>query len=158
MAAESAEWSPRDTPRPQSPDLPQACPDCGLVADVESLRASCYVCPCGRHFRLPAAVWIALLTDAGTWHEHWTDLKPSDFLDWREPVPYDRAIAKLQQRGHDEAVRTGTCRIGGHDAWLAVFDFPFMGGTLGVVAGERLARTMEDAAESGRPCSSNRRR
>ena len=152
MAAESAEWSPHGAPPLPLVDLPFACPGCGLAADQEALRAACYVCACGRHFRIPAAAWIALLADQGTWHERWTELQPVNVLGWHEPVSYDQVIVKARQRGHDEAVRTGTCRIGGHAVWLAVFDFAFMGGTLGVVAGERLARAMEQAAGSGWPC------
>lgn len=136
----------------QKPTHPEACPGCGTVLDAASLAENSHVCDCGRHFRISAATWIELLADPGTWRERWRDLQPRDFLGWREPVPYDRLIRDAQERGHDEAVRAGTCAIGGHEVCLAVFDFSFLGGTLGVVAGERLARTMEHAAGHRRPC------
>ena len=53
--------------------------------------------------------------------------------------------------GLNEAVRTGTCTLAGRPIWLAAFDFRFVGGTLSIVAGERLARGMEQAAGSGIP-------
>ena len=53
--------------------------------------------------------------------------------------------------GLNEAVRTGTCTLAGRPIWLAAFDFRFVGGTLSIVAGERLARGMEQAASSGIP-------
>jgi acyl-CoA carboxylase subunit beta len=127
------------------------CPQCGTSTDDDWLRAHCYVCDCGHHIRIPPEAWIALLADPGTWRESWTELRPHDFLGWLEPVPYDELIAGNSRDGRDEAVRVGRCSVGGHPVWLGLFDFRFMGGTLGVVAGERLARALEHATASRLP-------
>ncbi len=117
--------------------LPTNCPGCGVGLDVDVLRKHAYVCDCGHHFRLGADAWIALIADRGSWKERWGDIRSHDLLNWKVPKPYQ--------------VRTGTCTLGGRAIWLAAFDFRFVGGTLSIVAGERLARGMEQAAASSLP-------
>ena len=126
--------------------LPTNCPGCGVSLDPEALRKRAYVCECGHHFRLGADAWIVLVADRGSWKERWGDVRSHDLLNWKVPKPY-----QLAEEGLNEAVRTGTCSIGGRPIWLAAFDFRFVGGTLSIVAGERLARGMEQSAASGLP-------
>jgi acetyl-CoA carboxylase carboxyl transferase subunit beta len=95
--------------------------------------------------------WAALLADPGSWQERWLDLKPKDFLGWENPKRYESTLREAEARGLREAVRTGTCRLAGHPIWLAIFDFRFVGGSLSTVAGERLARGMEQAARLRMP-------
>lgn len=131
--------------------LPTNCPGCGVGLEIEELRAHAYVCLCGHHFRMHAEAWIALLADQGSWEERWADIRPHDLLDWKVPKPYQETIEQARQGGLNEAVRTGTARLGGRPVWLAVFDFRFVGGTLSIVAGERLARGLEQSAASRLP-------
>jgi acetyl-CoA carboxylase carboxyl transferase subunit beta len=140
-------------PEPRLPliPLPTNCPGCGVGLDVEPLRAAAYVCACGHHFRMGADAWLALLADPGSWQERWSDIRPHDLLDWKRPKAYEDVIDAGREEGLNEAVRTGLARIGERPAWLGVFDFRFVGGTLSIVAGERLARGLEAAAASGVP-------
>jgi acetyl-CoA carboxylase carboxyl transferase subunit beta len=131
--------------------LPSNCPGCGVALDPEHLRKHVYVCECGHHFRIGADGWIQLIADRGSWQERWGDVRSHDLLNWKVPKPYQETIDKLMEEGLNEAVRTGTCALAGHRVWLAAFDFRFVGGTLSIVAGERLARGMEQAASSGVP-------
>ncbi|HKV86915.1 MAG TPA: acetyl-CoA carboxylase carboxyltransferase subunit beta [Candidatus Dormibacteraeota bacterium] len=132
--------------------LPTNCPGCGIALEVGELRASNYVCAgCGHHFRLGADVWIPLIADDGTWQERWADVRSHDLLHWTVPKPYEAVVEELLAEGLNEAVRTGTCSVADHPIWLAVFDFGFVGGTLSIVAGERLARGMEQAASTHVP-------
>ncbi len=131
--------------------LPTNCPGCGVGFDVDELREHCYVCECGHHFRMHADAWIALLADAGSWQERWADVRPHDLLDWRRPKAYEETLDQAREEGLNEAVRTGTAALAGRPVWLAVFDFRFVGGTLSIVAGERLARGLEAAAAAGQP-------
>ena len=153
---DSAEWfGPTDVaasgcPLPVLP-LTCACPGCGLVVDTDRLRRRLYVCECGNHHRMSAEAWIALLASPGSWHERWDDLRPRDQLRWAEPRPYQGTLDSALRRGMNEAVRTGTCVVERHPVWLAAFDFGFVGGTLGVVAGERLASAIECAADERVP-------
>jgi acetyl-CoA carboxylase carboxyl transferase subunit beta len=94
---------------------------------------------------------VSLVPDAGTWRERWTDIRPHDLLDWLVPKPYEATLEQAEAEGLNEAVRTGTCEIGGFPVWLGVFDFRFVGGTLSIVAGERLARGFEQAAATRTP-------
>jgi acetyl-CoA carboxylase carboxyl transferase subunit beta len=131
--------------------LPTNCPACGVGLVIAELRARNYVCECGHHFRLGADAWIALIADRSSWQERWGDVRSHDLLNWKVPKPYQAVIDQLMEEGLNEAVRTGTCTLEGRPIWLAAFDFRFVGGTLSIVAGERLARGMEQAASSGIP-------
>lgn len=132
-------------------ELTTNCPSCGVGLDPETLPQQAYVCDCGHHFRLHADAWAALLSDEGTWQERWADIRPHDLLQWRLPRPYRETIDQASARELNEAVRTGTGTIGGLPIWLGIFDFRFVGGTLSIVAGERLARSFEQAANSRVP-------
>ena len=132
--------------------LPTNCPGCGIGLETDELRSHNYVCVnCGHHFRLGADVWIQLVADKGSWHERWSDVRSHDLLNWTVPKPYQETVERLLEDGLNEALRTGTCTLAGKPIWLATFDFQFVGGTLSIVAGERLARGMEQAALSGTP-------
>lgn len=131
--------------------LPTNCPGCGVGLEGDQLREQCYVCDCGHHFRMHADAWLALLADEGSWHERWTEIRPHDLLQWRVPKPYEDVLEQAWAEGLNEAVRTGTALIDGRDVWLGVFDFRFVGGTLSIVAGERLARGLEQAAATRTP-------
>jgi acetyl-CoA carboxylase carboxyl transferase beta subunit len=132
--------------------LPTNCPGCGIALNTEELRSHNYVCVnCGHHFRLGADVWIPLIADDGSWQERWTDVRSHDLLNWTVPKRYQETVETLLEEGLNEAVRTGTCSLAKKPIWLAAFDFGFVGGTLSIVAGERLARGMEQAASSGTP-------
>jgi acetyl-CoA carboxylase carboxyl transferase beta subunit len=131
--------------------LPTNCPGCGVSLDPEELRKHVYVCDCGHHFRLGADAWLALIADRGSWQERWGDVRSHDLLNWKVPKSYQSTVEQLRKEGLNEAVRTGTCTLGGRAIWLAAFDFRFVGGTLSIVAGERLARGMEQALASRLP-------
>ena len=132
--------------------LPTNCPGCGIGLAAPELRAHNYVCVnCGHHFRLGADVWVSLIADADSWQERWTDVRSHDLLNWTVPKRYQETVETLLEEGLNESVRTGTCTLAGKPIWLATFDFGFVGGTLSIVAGERLARGMEQAASSGLP-------
>src|ERR1700719_184109 len=131
--------------------LPTNCPGCGVGLDAEHLRKQAYVCDCGHHFRMGADGWIQLIADRTSWSERWGDVRSHDLLNWKLPKPYQETVEQLTKEGLNEAVRTGTCTLAGHRIWLATFDFRFVGGTLSIVAGERLARGMEQAVASHTP-------
>src|SRR5207244_2410414 len=122
------------------------CPSCGVGLVAEELREQAYVCDCGHHFRMHGDAWVALLADEGTWEERWAEVRPHDLLEWKLPKPYQETIDQAREEGLNEAVRTGTAALAGRPVWLGVFDFRFVGGTLSVVAGERLARTFAQAS------------
>lgn len=131
--------------------LPPACASCGTVLDAEVLRRELYVCSCGNHLRMDADAWTALLADRGTWREHWSELRGHDYLCWQEPKPYASILEKGARTGLNESVRAGSCRLADQAVSICLFDFRFLGGTLGVVSGERLARSLERAVDRDEP-------
>lgn len=127
------------------------CPSCGVGLVPDELRRQCYVCDCGHHFRMHGDAWLALLADEASWEERWADIRPHDLLEWKVPKPYQDTIESAREEGLNEAVRVGTAALAGRPIWLGVFDFRFVGGSLSIVAGERLTRSFEQAAASRTP-------
>jgi acetyl-CoA carboxylase carboxyl transferase subunit beta len=105
------------------------------------------VCPtCGHHFRLSAEARLAHLLDPGSWEERDAGLQsldPLGFVD-QKAYPERLAAARSSTRLRDAAV-WGLGRIGGHTVAICVMDFAFMGGSMGLVVGEKVTRAAEVA-------------
>jgi acyl-CoA carboxylase subunit beta len=123
------------------------CPACGLAHPVRALEERLYVCAgCGRYLAMPSPARIAMLADRGTFREVNRNLISVDPLQFMDRRPYrERLVEARQQTGLREAVTTGFCRIGGRRVVLVVFDFEFLGGTMGSVVGEKVANAFEYA-------------
>jgi acetyl-CoA carboxylase carboxyl transferase subunit beta len=107
---------------------------------------------CGHHFHVSARDRITQLVDAGSFHEANRSLASVDPLSFNDRLPYLKRLDDARKKtGVTEAVVTGTCRIGGAQAVLAVLDFEFLGGTMGSVVGEKLALAFELAAKRRLP-------
>jgi len=137
--------------REESPakDLWIRCPGCGEMLYRPDLAEQHRVCQhCSHHFRLSAADRIDLLVDAGSWEPQDEDLAPVDALGFVDSKPYgDRIEASQSKVGHNDAFRSGTCTIEEIPVELGLFDFSFMGGSMGSVVGECIARLFERALE-----------
>jgi len=136
-------------------DLParEACDRCDALLEGEFDFTHFRVCPvCGRHFGISASRRIAYLVDPDSFEERAADLYSTDPLDFADDEPYIERLAAMQERtGRSDGMICGTATIGGTPVVLAVLDFTFMGGSMGVVVGERLARAAELAAGKKRP-------
>lgn len=126
------------------------CPACDATVAERALARAFQVCPrCGHHWKLGAGERIRLLVDPGSFVERDTDLEGGN------PVAFDgypaRLAAARRHTRQTEAVRAGRARIEGRPIALAVFDFGFLGGTMGAVVGERVARLIEHAARARVP-------
>jgi acetyl-CoA carboxylase carboxyl transferase beta subunit len=126
----------------------EPCPGCGAVDDRARHARHLGVCPrCGHHLRLGVDARLAQLADRGSFRERDAEVGAADPLAFADKLPYrERLAAARAQTGRREAVVTGTARIGGHPVALGVFDFGFLGGTMGTGVGERLTRLVEHAA------------
>ena len=124
-----------------------ACPSCGLEHPAAALEQRLYVCAgCGRYLAMPSPARIAMLADPGTFREVDRGLISVDPLQFMDRRPYrERLVEARRQTGLREAVTTGLCRIDGRRVVLAVFDFEFLGGTMGSVVGEKVANAFEHA-------------
>jgi acetyl-CoA carboxylase carboxyl transferase subunit beta len=120
-------------------DAWEKCDVCGHIDIKERFVRALNVCPnCGAHRRISAQEYIDILVDEGSWHELDAGLKSSDplrFENYRE-----RMQAAVKKAGPLEAIRTGYARLDGMPINLGVMDFAFMGGSMGSVVGEKIAR------------------
>ena len=138
-------------------DLPgelwQKCPECGEIVYREKLRENWNVCPnCGHHLRLSADGYVQLLIDEGTFREHDRDLRSGDPLGFVDLKPYrDRLAAAERKSAHGDAALTGDGELDGIPVALGVMDFSFIGGSMGSVVGEKLARAGLRALEGRKP-------
>lgn len=131
----------------------QRCPGCRQVLYRKDLERRLNVCPsCGHHFRLSVEQRLALVCDRGSFRETDRGLVGRDPLSFVGQVSYQEQLAEARERcGRSEAVVTGIARMGGREVGVAVFDFSFLGGSMGEAVGEKLARLMESAARERRP-------
>jgi acetyl-CoA carboxylase carboxyl transferase subunit beta len=128
------------------------CPSCGDLTYVRQLNDNLKVCKCGYHHRLAAREWLGLL-DADSFAEEDAGLAPLDPLEFVSAKDnYAQKLSETQrQTGLYDALITGTGTLGGIPLQLAVSEFAFIGGSMGSVFGEKLARAAERAAHDGSP-------
>lgn len=125
------------------------CPGCGTSSDRSRLSELPHVCAvCGHHLTIAARTRIAMLADQGTFRELDRELVSVDPLKFKDLRSYRERLRQARtETGTREAVTTGLCRIGGESVVLVVFDFHFLGGTMGSVVGEKIANAFETATE-----------
>jgi acetyl-CoA carboxylase carboxyl transferase subunit beta len=125
------------------------CTHCQEMIHTKELVATINCCPkCDYHYRLSARERIDSLVDKDSFSEMFDELRSVDPLNFVDTESYPERIKKAQAKADGtEGVIVGTCRIEGHAAALGVMDFNFMGGSMGSVVGERLARLIEHAQE-----------
>ena len=131
-------------------DAWEKCDACGHIDIREKFEKALSVCPeCGRHRRIPAEDYIQLLTDPGTWRELYAGLRSVDPLEFEN---YAERLKVARGKGGDgDAVYTGTARLDGLPFNLAVMNFAFMGGSMGSVVGEKIARLAKRSLEKKVP-------
>ena len=143
MAWFKKERKPRTTSERVKLEIPadawEKCEECGHIDIKERFVRALNVCPnCGAHRRISAQEYIDLLIDEGSWHELDEKLRSADplqFENYRE-----RMQAAIKKAGPLEAIRTGYARLDLLTINLGVMDFAFMGGSMGSVVGEKVAR------------------
>jgi acetyl-CoA carboxylase carboxyl transferase subunit beta len=128
------------------------CPTCGQIIYNKDLAASLSVCTkCAHHFRLSAADRLRALFD-GDWEEHDAGLKSTDPLQFTDTKPYRKRLeASIEATGLNEAVITATGRIDGIETVVAAMEYGFIGGSMGVVVGEKVTRAIERAITDKAP-------
>lgn len=129
------------------------CPRCANLIYRKELERSLRVCPrCGYHHRLSAAERLAITLDKDSFEETDRGLIPEDPLGFVDEKPYPARIEDAQRRtGLPEAIITGTGTIEGCRAVVGAMEFGFLGGSMGAVVGEKVARGAERALATRRP-------
>ncbi|OGH57635.1 MAG: acetyl-CoA carboxylase subunit beta [Candidatus Lindowbacteria bacterium RIFCSPLOWO2_12_FULL_62_27] len=125
----------------------ESCPNCKELILQETLIKNLRVCHhCAYHMRLSADERIQVLVDAGAFEPMFMDIRPANPLGF--PGYGDKLSGDASAR---EAIVTGVGKLGGMETAMGVMEFGFMGGSMGTVVGERVARTFEYAAEKSLP-------
>lgn len=133
------------------------CTQCKKVLFRREFEQNLHVCPnCGHHARLSYRRRIEITFDAGTFNELDQNLLSTDPLSFPE---YAEKLAGAEAKtGHADGMITGWAQLEGRTVSVAISDFAFMGGSMGSVTGEKVARTLERAADERVPaivfCSS----
>ena len=153
MAWFKKERKPRTSQRERleiPPDAWEKCDGCGHIDIREKFEKALNVCPeCGRHRRIAAEDYIELLTDPGTWRELWPGLRSVDPLHFEH---YTERLASARKKGGDaDAIYVGSARLDGLPFNLGVMNFAFMGGSMGSVVGEKIARLARRSHEKKIP-------
>jgi acetyl-CoA carboxylase carboxyl transferase subunit beta len=136
------------------------CSDCAQVIYNKDLATNLNVCPkCGYHFRIGAVERLRLLFDEGSYTEYDKGLVSTDPLKFTDTKPYrTRLESSIEATGLKDAVVTASGRIEGIETSVAAMEYTFIGGSMGVVVGEKITRAIERAIDRRWPvvivCSS----
>lgn len=139
----------RDTPV----DLWVKCDGCKEILYRKELAANLHVCEhCGFHFRIGAKDYVKLLIDEGTFQVFDTNLKSTDPLKFAAKKKYKDSLHDAEKNtGVHSGVVSGSGEIMGNRVSLAVMDFRFIGGSMGSVEGEKIARVLKRALQERIP-------
>jgi acetyl-CoA carboxylase carboxyl transferase subunit beta len=129
------------------------CPSCGKAIYHKELVENVQVCDdCGHHFRMSAAERLRLLFDRGAWQEHDAGLRSLDPLKFTDTKPYRaRLEASIKSTGLNDAVIIGSGTLDEVPVVIASMEYGFIGGSMGVVVGEKITRAAELALSTRCP-------
>jgi acetyl-CoA carboxylase carboxyl transferase subunit beta len=127
----------------------EKCDECGDIMLAEELVKALNVCPsCGHHMALPARVRLASLCDPDSFEEFDTELESMDPLGFSDSKKYkDRIKSTMKALGEKDAFIAGVGTIEGRRVSVGIFNFEYMGGSMGSVVGEKVTRVFERAIE-----------
>ena len=142
----------RTKEQPTKKDAPThwiKCPECSALMFFKEVEAQDNICPkCNFHMRIGAKRRIEILTDKDSFVEYDANLKPNDPLKFVDKTSYKKRVDEaLKNTGRTSSVVSGECTINGIPVQMVVFDFAFMGGSLGSVEGEKIVRAVNRAIE-----------
>jgi acetyl-CoA carboxylase carboxyl transferase subunit beta len=129
------------------------CEKCGESIHHKQLVSNYFTCiKCDYHFRIGSDEYIPILLDKGSFRETDGKMKSGDPLKFVDSKKYtERVNDAIKKTGLNDAVRTGFGKIDGRDVIFACMDFKFIGGSMGTVVGEKIARAAERARKNKRP-------
>jgi acetyl-CoA carboxylase carboxyl transferase subunit beta len=139
------------SPDSQKREIPDGqwvkCKECGEIIHNKQLELNLYVChKCNYHFRIGADEYISILIDNGTFREADKKMRSADPLEFVDTKKYiDRINSTIKKSGLNDAVKTGTGKLNNQKVSFACMDFRFIGGSMGSVVGEKIARAIDRA-------------
>ncbi len=145
------------SPQSKKTDIPDGqwakCEECGEIIYTKQLEVNLWCCPkCNFHFRIGSDQYISFLFDNNSFKEIDRKMKSGDPLGFADTKNYSERInATIKKTGMNDAVKTGTGKINGKKVAFACMDFSFIGGSMGSVVGEKIARCIDAAYEGKVP-------
>ncbi|MEY2971856.1 MAG: acetyl-CoA carboxylase, carboxyltransferase subunit beta [Schleiferiaceae bacterium] len=145
------------TPTEEKKDSPDGlwhlCPKCKVMVDSEEHKAKLWVCGnCGHHNGIDAAEYFSFLFDGGVYTELDANLVSADPLGFVDTKSYtDRLKATRAKTGLNDALSSGTGNLDGMPVTIAAMNFKFIGGSMGSVVGEKIARAIDHARANRQP-------
>jgi len=132
-----------------SDELWTKCNSCNEIIYRKVIERNFQVCPkCNYHFQIPARKRIDCVVDPGTFIEYDANLISADPLEFKDTKRYPHRIKESQEAtGQKDAIICGETKIKGQPVMIGIFEFNFMGGSLGSVVGEKITRLIERAIE-----------
>jgi len=129
------------------------CPTCSEFLYKPELEKSLSVCRhCSHHFRVEPSIYHSLLLDSGSSKELFTNLQSEDLLQFKAGKKYkDQLVAAKKKTGQKDAINCYHGKIEDRDVALGIMNFSFIGGSMGSVVGEKVARLIDYAHENNLP-------
>lgn len=129
------------------------CPNCKKTVTVKDLKEHYYVCDkCNYHNRINSAEYFEILFDNNQYEELFSNIYPRDMLGFTDLKPYEARLKEAQKKsGLKDAMRVGVGKTLGNDLVVACMDFAFIGGSMGSVVGEKIARAIDHCIANKMP-------
>jgi acetyl-CoA carboxylase carboxyl transferase subunit beta len=128
------------------------CPECKKIIPMEDHQAKLSVCDCGYHDRIPATKYFEILFDNNQYTEINSNLRSADPLNFTDRKKYsERLLSVEKSTGLKDAVTTVYGKIENQDLVIAAMNFEFIGGSMGSVVGEKIARAVDYCIEKRYP-------
>lgn len=129
------------------------CPECGYICTVTELRENLFVCPkCAYHHRIGSAEYFEILFDDNQYDVLFENIRSKDFLHFTDLKPYGKRLQETWGKTDlTDSIRVAQGKIKSIDFMIACMDFEFIGGSLGSVMGERIARAADICIEKKIP-------
>ncbi|MGD0038677.1 MAG: acetyl-CoA carboxylase carboxyltransferase subunit beta, partial [Bacteroidota bacterium] len=145
------------SPDGQKKDIPDGmwtkCSGCSEIIHKKQLDQNLFTCPkCNFHFRIGSKEYFSILLDNGTFKEMNKKMRSVDPLKFTDTKSYaSRVETTIKKTGLFDAVRTGEGMMNGIPVVIACMDFAFIGGSMGSVVGEKIARAVDVARKKRQP-------
>jgi len=129
------------------------CPNCKKMLQSKIVEKNMHVCPsCEYHIRIGSAEYFKLFFDDDTFTELNAEMESGDPLGFVDRKPYPKRLVATQAKTKlVDAIRTAFGKVGGSDLMICAMDFTFIGGSMGSVLGEKIARAIDYCLQEKMP-------
>jgi acetyl-CoA carboxylase carboxyl transferase subunit beta len=125
------------------------CPECNFICTMNELREQLFVCPkCNYHHRIGSDEYFEIIFDQGTADVLFENIRSKDFLGFTDLKPYEKRLQEIWSKTDiTDSIRVAAGEVNNQRMVIACMDFEFIGGSLGSVMGERIARAVDHCLE-----------